>query len=200
MDVAERLFAEQGFEAVSVRAITAEGGTNLAAVNYHFGSKEALIAAVIARRVEPLNRRRLELLDSVGAGDAEGIAGAFLDPVIEAARDDARGGDGVFCKLMGRCVAARDDRVSELVMRQFPEVVGRFAAAVRGCVPGMSAGSAYLRVLFMAGAMAHSLFHHDKLKPLSGGCCEVPELAALRGELVAFLAAGMRSGGGGRDV
>ena len=54
LDVAERLFAEHGFDAVSLRAITTDAGANLAAVNYYFGSKEALIEAVVARLVEPL--------------------------------------------------------------------------------------------------------------------------------------------------
>src|SRR5207249_7612515 len=62
LDAAERLFAQQGFD-VSIRAITDEAGVNLAAVNYHFQSKEALLDAIIARRIEPVNKRRLEMLD-----------------------------------------------------------------------------------------------------------------------------------------
>lgn len=191
LDVAERLFAEEGFEAVSLRAITAEAGANLAAVNYHFGSKEALVGAVVARQVEPINRRRLELLEV--ACDARSIVAAFLDPVLcEAARD------GVdcsrFCKLMSRCTAARDGRISELIMGQFHEVVAKFVAALRGACPGLSSEVVHLRLLFAAGAMAHSLFHHDKLGMVSEGRCEVPDLDTLREEMLTFLAAGFESG------
>lgn len=76
LDAAERLFARDGFDATSLRAITAEAKVNLAAVNYHFQSKEALVQAVIGRRLGPINVRRLELLDGYeaeaagGAGDA----------------------------------------------------------------------------------------------------------------------------------
>ena len=63
LDSAERLFAEQGFAGASMRAITTAAGANLAAVNYHFGSKESLIDAVFARRLQPINRERLEWLD-----------------------------------------------------------------------------------------------------------------------------------------
>lgn len=193
LDVAERLFAEHGFDAVSLRAITTEAGANLAAVNYYFGSKEALIEAVVARFVEPVNRKRIELLDGIKRGekcDARSIAKAFLDPVLEAA---ARGieGDNRFFKLMSRCMAARDERVSRLVMRQFPEVVARFVEIICECCPGVTSNTAHLRLLFMAGAMAHSLFHHDKLAILSQGRCELPSFEVLREEMLIFLAAGI---------
>lgn len=200
LDVAERLFAEHGFEAVSMRSLTAEARVNLAAVNYHFGSKVALIEAVVARRVEPINRRRVELLeqvDTTGARWAHAIAAAFLDPVLEAARD--QGDDNRFCKLMSRCMAARDDRIGEVVVRQFPAVLERFVTAIRACCPAMSPDTAMMRLLFVAGAMAQSLFHHDKLSMMSEGRCGVPSLERLRDELVTFLAAGLAAepGAGG---
>jgi AcrR family transcriptional regulator len=199
LDVAERLFAEHGFDAVSLRAITAEAGANIAAVNYYFGSKEALIGAVVARLVEPVNRKRIELLDAIkgdGQCDAREITMAFLDPVLEASARGV-GGDNRFFKLMSRCMAARDERVSKLVMRQFPEVVARFVEIICECCPGVSSNTAHLRLLFMAGAMAHSLFHHDKLAIVSQGRCSLPTFEVLREEMVIFLAAGLAAQGGG---
>ncbi len=193
LDVAEQLFAEHGFDAVSLRAITTEAGANLAAVNYYFGSKEALIEAVVARLVEPVNRKRIEILDGIQRSeerDARSIAKAFIDPVLEAAARGI-GGDNRFFKLMSRCMAARDERVSRLVMRQFPEVVARFVEIICECFPGISSNAAHLRLLFMAGAMAHSLFHHDKLAILSQGRCELPSFEVLREEMLVFLAAGL---------
>ena len=58
LDTAEKLFGDKGFDATSLRDITTEAQVNLAAVNYHFHSKESLIDAVIARRMAPLTRRR----------------------------------------------------------------------------------------------------------------------------------------------
>src|SRR5258708_1763757 len=66
LDAAEKLFGMSGFEATSLRDITTEAQVNLAAVNYHFQSKESLIDAVIVRRLEPVNRRRMEMLDAAG--------------------------------------------------------------------------------------------------------------------------------------
>ena len=62
LDAAESLFARQGFSSTSLRSVIAEAGVNLAAVHYHFGPREELIRAVFARRFDPINRKRIELL------------------------------------------------------------------------------------------------------------------------------------------
>ena len=89
LDAAERLFADRGFEGTSMRAITQAAGTSVSAANYHFGSKEKLLHETIRRATEPVNERRLELLDQAeaAAGGApltlEVILDAFLRPTIE---------------------------------------------------------------------------------------------------------------------
>src|ERR1043166_6329556 len=64
LDAAEALFTEHGIQAASLRAITQKAGANLAAVHYHFGSKEGLVKAVFSRRLKPLNQERLRLLEA----------------------------------------------------------------------------------------------------------------------------------------
>src|SRR3954466_13792496 len=97
LDTAERLFAERGFGATSLRSIIASAEVNLAAVHYHFRSKEALLEAVIVRRLEPLNRERLELLDQYEreAGkwgpSLEQILDALLSPPIRFVRTTPEG-------------------------------------------------------------------------------------------------------------
>ena len=71
LDVAERMFAEEGVHGVSLRAIIAEAKVNLAAVHYHFGSKDALVEAVFERRVGPINEARLEWLDRIEAEEEQ---------------------------------------------------------------------------------------------------------------------------------
>ncbi len=86
---AERLFAERGFEGASLRAVTQAAGTSVSAANYHFGSKQALLRATLRRRVEPMNRLRLERLDALEAAAAgaplslEALLDAFLRPAFE---------------------------------------------------------------------------------------------------------------------
>src|SRR5260370_10536697 len=82
-DAAERLFGKNGFAATALRDITAEAQVNLAAVNYHFQSKESLIDAIIERRLGPINRRRIEMLDAAGPSPSvEQIVEAFLLPLL----------------------------------------------------------------------------------------------------------------------
>src|SRR5439155_11060378 len=84
LDAAEELFMQHGFEATSMRVLTARAGVNLAAVNYHFGSKHALIEAVFRRRLDPMNTARiaaLERLEKDAGGHAlppETIIRAFI--------------------------------------------------------------------------------------------------------------------------
>src|SRR5256884_3847765 len=106
LDAAERLFVEHGFEATSLRQLTTAAGVNLAAVNYHFGSKEELFQAVLTRRLDPMNQERIELLEKVerDAGgrplSCEKILFAMLIPALRLARDEKRGGKN-FLRLLG---------------------------------------------------------------------------------------------------
>src|SRR5512134_142774 len=98
LDAAEELFMEHGFEATSLRSLTASAGVNLAAVNYHFGSKEELFQAVLTRRLDPMNLERIDLLTALEKAAAprpvpcERILGAMLIPPLKLARDHERGG------------------------------------------------------------------------------------------------------------
>src|SRR3954467_9236629 len=98
LDAAEALFLEHGFEATSLRAITAAAEVNLAAVNYHFGSKEELFQAVLTRRLDPMNQERVDLLSryeqraAPQALSCEKILTAMFIPALKLARDRDRGG------------------------------------------------------------------------------------------------------------
>src|SRR5260370_6883247 len=86
LDSAERLFAENGFDSTSLRTIIADAQVNLAAIHYHFHSKEALLDAVILRRLEPINRLRLEMLDACEQpASLEAVIEAFLAPPFRVA-------------------------------------------------------------------------------------------------------------------
>src|SRR5580765_3827301 len=103
LDAAEKLFANQGYGATSMRQIIGEAGVNLASIHYHFGSKEELLDGVVERKAGPVNAARLALLDQVQAGagekapELEAILHAFLSPVAKGAAKSEQ-----FVKLMGR--------------------------------------------------------------------------------------------------
>lgn len=110
---AERLFAERGVDAVSLRAVMAAAGTNVAAVHYHFGSKDALVGALVRARSDEVARRRTALLDELEAAPeptVHGLAAAFVRPVAEL----ALGGDESWVRLVDRIVAARHPALEAL--------------------------------------------------------------------------------------
>jgi len=156
LDAAERLIAEQGYAATSLRHIIAEAGVNLAAIHYHFGSKEELLDEVIVRKAEPMNQERLARLDRVEqqAGSApppvKAVLGALLRPMAEMADRDPS-----FVALMGRIIA--EGLLPSIVERHFKEVSYRVLGAVRRSVPQLSDEEFAWRTQFMFGAMAHTM-------------------------------------------
>lgn len=197
LDAAERLFSEQGYAATSLRSIIAVAGVNLAAVHYHFHSKEALLEAVILRRSVPANRERLVLLEQCerDSGDhpppLEKVIQAFVAPTFRMARDPASGGM-VFMRLLGR-LHAEGDLLSGILMSQFGAVLERFAAATRRALPDLPPGELYWRLNFAIGALGQALRGGSKdLGIISDLSLSSNSEMALE-QLVAFLSAGFRA-------
>jgi len=197
LDTAERLFAKQGYAATSLRSIIAEAGVNLAAVHYHFHSKEALLEALILRRSVPANRERLALLDrfEVEAGgnpvSLERVIEAFLAPTLQMSRDPQSGGI-VFMKLLGR-LHAEGVLLPRILTSQFGDVLERFGAALRAALPDLLPEELSWRLNLAAGAVAQSL---------RGGSKDLETLSSLpvsfnsenvMERLVTFLSAGFRA-------
>src|SRR6266852_5982045 len=129
LDSAERLFAEYGFAGVSLRAIIADAKVNLAAIHYHYRSKEALFDAVILRRLEPVNRERLELLDAYEQPTLEQILEAFLAPAIRLGADP--NGGRTFVRLIGRLFGEEMSVFSHVIKQHFGVVLERFTRALQ---------------------------------------------------------------------
>ena len=192
--VAGELFADRGFDSVSLRMITDRANVNLASVNYHFGSKEELIGAVVDDIVRPVNERRLSLLsliDYTTQDPIRKIIHAFIDPVFDLS--DSGNDDNKYYKLISRCIASRDERVSSIIIKQFPEVLAQFVSALTKALPSINSNSAHLKIMFMAGALAHSLFHYENLLLISEGRFDLNSTEVLKSELVSFLLTGMNT-------
>ncbi|MCS6953149.1 MAG: TetR/AcrR family transcriptional regulator [Bryobacterales bacterium] len=197
LDAAERLFARHGVEATSLRQITAAARVNLAAVNYHFGAKDALIREVLARRVGPVNQERLARLRACEArtGDqppsVEEIVRAFVEPVL-ALRADPDAGQA-FTLLMGRSFFEPNLQVRRVIIGQMREVARRFTAALRRALPHLPETELWWRMHFSAGVLAHTLAGNVHLETLSGGRCDTSDLPAVLERLVAFVTAGLKA-------
>lgn len=155
LDTAERLIADQGYAQTSLRHIIAEAGVNLAAIHYHFGSKEELLDELIQRKAGPINTARLSLLDQFDAEFApkpapvERILEAFLAPMVDTAAANPR-----FILLMGRMHA--EGLMPEIILRHFRPGLSRFVAELRRVLPDLPEEELYWRLHFMTGSLAHA--------------------------------------------
>lgn len=196
LDAAERLFAQNGFDLTTLRALTAEAGVNLAAVHYHFGSKERLFEAVLVRLVDPVNAERLARLDRAeaqGPPALEAIIEAFIAPPLHAVTDAERA--DMARVLMGRVMSSPDEQMRALLLRLFGTVLDRFIPALERALPRLPREDVLWRFFFMVGVLVQTMSCGHHLAFVSGGGCNPAQVEETIPRIVQFVAAGMRAPG-----
>jgi AcrR family transcriptional regulator len=193
LDAAEELFMQHGFEGTSMRLLTAKAGVNLAAVNYHFGSKDALIEALFRRRLDPMNAERVAALDRLEDFSAENIIRAFVRPSLRLI-EDGQGGGRNFIRLLGRTYTEPAKPVRLLIGQMYAPTMERFKAALERALPQMPRDELVWRMHFMFGTLAYTLAATDTVQLIAGCKPEDRHDARLLEErLTAFLAAGLHA-------
>jgi AcrR family transcriptional regulator len=193
---AERLFAEHGVQGASLRAITGEAGVNLAAVNYHFGSKEGLVEAIVSRRLKPLSARRLELLDrALGASpsrpDVAEVVRAFVAPALEMIQNEP--GGHAFARFILSAFQDPRPEMRDMLLGQFEETIRRFTDALGKSLPELPPVEIFWRFHFMVGVMAHTVGLGFAVERFSGGICDPGDIDSVTERMVGFVAGGLRS-------
>jgi AcrR family transcriptional regulator len=199
LDAAEALFMLHGFAGTSMRQLTSNAGVNLAAVNYHFGSKDALIEAVFRRRLDPMNAARLAALEALES-DArarplapEAIIRAFIGPSLRMI-EDAKGGGRNFIRLLGRTYTDPAKPIRALIGQLYESTMERYKAALRRALPEMPADELVWRMHFMFGTLSYTLAATDTVQLIAG--CKPEDrhdARLLEDRLAAFLAAGLNA-------
>jgi AcrR family transcriptional regulator len=185
LDAAERLFAEKGLDATSLREITTEAKANLASVNYHFRSKDELILAVYARRIEPINRERMDMLEALADNaSVEAVLEAFLLPLVEGLPKK---------QLISRMFVERTDLLGVLFDTHFRKPADAFLAALSARLTGVPRPVIALRVHFVMGAMVHAITRPQLMEKLDA---HPVGFRMLVDQLVTFAAAGLRAAAG----
>lgn len=197
---AEELFARTGVARTSLRAITALARVNLAAVNYHFGSKDGLVEAVYRRRLEPLNRARLRNLDRIeakyqGQPPLEAVLEAFMSPVAELARDPAQGGPTVM-RLLGQTHAEAEAQFRGWFASDYRRVLERYQAALGRALPDIPAEDVRWRLHFLVGALTYPVAERQLVELLSGEVLDPRDVSRVVQRLLPFVAAGFRAPAG----
>lgn len=193
LGAAEQLFARHGFVGASLRQVTAAAKVNLAAVNYHFGSKENLINEVFRRRLDELNTRRIAALDSVLAAGPlclESLLNAFIKPALELSLD--RNSDGAFIRLLARAYAEHNDALRKFLSDNYGHVLRRFHAAFAALLPDLDKEAINWRLDIVAGALIYAMADFGVTKR-KNGVSEQAHREYAAEHLVRFATAGLRA-------
>lgn len=198
LHVAERLFADHGLDGTSLRMITREADVNLAAVNYHFGSKEGLIGSAFRRWVLPINAarlRRLSDLESTFGGDAltvEQIMEAFISPIFEVPHTSLQERT-LFLRLIGRLYTEPAETIRNLYLQDVTEVARRYVAAFRRVLPEVPEKEILWRLHFTIGMLSHALLTTGFLKGFMSLDLDTRDCEKLKQRLIGFACAGLRA-------
>lgn len=191
LEAAEELFAERGYAATSIRAVTQNAGLSVSAANYHFGSKLELLRAVCERALAPLEDARCRAFDELEARSAfdppsvEDVVRAFVAPIAdpsEALRAGSR-------RVAARLFADPPEVVAELKEQLFGDAARRATAALARALPGCPPGDVALAFQLMVGSFVHVVAGQLDVAP--GLPAPLPRDAQLGAALVRYCAAGI---------
>lgn len=187
-----------------MRSITNAAGVNLAAINYHFGSKDGLVKAIFARRLAPMNAERLRRLrvlqreyDTIPLNE---LIGAFISPALELSRD-AQGGGARFIRLLGRSYTEPSEPLQDAVRGMYQQVIESFKPAFASALPGLDREELYWRLHFLVGTLAYCMAGSDMMRLIATSRLpDDQEHEQLVQRLTAFLTAGMQAPPSGQSL
>ncbi len=194
LGAAEELFALHGFAGTSLRQVTTRADVNIAAVNYHFGSKENLVNEVFRRRMDVMTAARLGQLETAlqqSPGKLEAILAAFVEPALAMAKDGQ--GGGAFVRVIARAYAEKNDNLRKFLSDHYGHVLRDFGKAIARCLPELSKEELYWRLDFLAGALTYAMADFGLIKRPPDVAEDVHRERAAR-ELIRFAEAGFRAG------
>jgi AcrR family transcriptional regulator len=198
LESAERLYADNGIAGTSLRKIVADANANIAAVHYHFGSKAELTRAVFSRRIQAVNKERLELLASLHSKHPDRpipireLLYAFLSPAVLMGQDRDHGGT-TFFRLAARAHAETDENVQAVLLEELQEIVQIFLKELLRSTPHLKAPEAALRLCFAAGGMMQAVLVPENKAMVDLFFGGKPDPHAVLNSLVEFVAAGFQA-------
>lgn len=200
LDAAEYLFAMDGYKGTSLRAITGQAQVNLAAVNYHFGSKEALLEEVIKRRLLPLNEVRRQKIENVReqsrkqgkAPDIRSVLMAFIEPTL-LFKESIPGAEN-FLTFIGRSITDPDDTVRQVFQQFIMPLFHLLYETACEALPNQPRVTVFWRLHFAIGSLFHSLHIWGKFKPDEGMPSGTEmDAESLLNLIIPFVTAGMKA-------
>jgi len=192
LHAAEDLFAQHGFAGTSLRQVTSRADVNIAAVNYHFGSKENLVHEVFKHRMDEMSEKRLASLAAAvekDPADMEAILLAFIQPALALTLD--RHGAS-FVRVLARAYAEKNDGLRNFLSENYGQVLREFAKAIARCLPDLSKEELYWRMDFVAGALTYAMADFGLIKR-QPGVSEKSHCEKAAQHLIKFAQAGLKA-------
>lgn len=202
LDAAERLFAEKGVAAASLREIGARAHANPGSIYFHWKTKAELVREVFHRRLEPLDAermRRLEAAERAHAPDPvplDEVLAALVDPMLALVGESDRGGPG-FLRLLGRTYNEPDRELVRMLRRDHGATVERFRDALARALPHLPEGQLFVRFHFALGALAYTLGSDASWQLVVGPRRRPASWQEVLRELMPFLVGGFEAPGAG---
>jgi AcrR family transcriptional regulator len=190
LGAAESLFAQRGFDGASLRQLTSAAGVNLAAVNYHFGSKEKLVEQIFRRRLDALNNRRLEALALIAGLDGttiDDVLAAFIRPALDLSHDES---GSLFMRVLARAFAEHDDTLRQFLSDNYGHVMRQFTAEFARLLPQLTKQELYWRIDLVSGALTHAMSGFGMIQRKSG-VSEIEHREETARHLIRFAVAGL---------
>lgn len=190
LDAAEDEFSERGYDGAGMKGIAARSGTSHSLLHYHFGTKEKLYEAVIARRSAMINQARHALLDKVDLTAADALEGIFAALFIPPLGPEGRGKS--YARIFAG-LAAGGDRDSKLVRRYYDKTARRFVKALAKALPQATRKDAARAYAMALGALVVALSGDERSNRLAGVNDEPADPAALIPDLVVYARGGFEA-------
>ena len=157
IEASVEVFLEKGYDLATIRDICARAQANVAAVNYHFGSKEKLVEQVFKRRLDALNQHRLAELAKVAGKPAtrlEDVLAAYIRPALELSHE---GNGSLFMRVLARAFAEHDDTLRQFLSENYGHVMKQFTAEFARLLPHLDKAELYWRIDLVTGALTHAM-------------------------------------------
>lgn len=166
LDAAEHLFAIHGFNGTSLREITSQAEVNLAAVNYHFGSKKELIKAVMSRYMNELSPRLEAALQEICEAETKPtlteVFSAFVEPLLSL-NEYKENGTSHFLQLLGRSYTDSQGFLRWFLTTEYPNIISNFVEAIQKAYPELTAEDIFWRLHFTMGTVVFTMSSSDAL-------------------------------------
>ena len=193
LDAAEALFSEKGFAETSLRNITTKANVNLAAVNYHFGSKKSLIQAVFARYLEPFSEQFSKQLDIIE--QKENTPDQLLKLLVITLNKSGLENPekfGVFMRLLGLAYSQGQGHLRKFLTSEYGEVFRRYMKEVNRVTPELTPLERFWRIHFMLGAAVFTMSSVDSLMAMAEHDLGTEsDVKGVVSQLMPFLASGL---------